>query len=75
MSNPIYSAIVVNGQYSAPILTAVKVSPFYVPVRTQEGLLRSKGDRFQVNVTDVLVDESMNRSTSVVRLFFTPGRR
>ncbi|KAG2130890.1 laccase [Suillus clintonianus] len=40
-------AIVVNGNYPGPVLTAVK------------------GERFQVNVTNVLVDESMNRSTSI----------
>ncbi|KAG1766727.1 laccase 2 precursor [Suillus placidus] len=40
-------AIVVNGNYPGPVLTAVK------------------GERFQINVTNVLVDGSMNRSTSI----------
>jgi hypothetical protein len=34
-----------------------------------------KGERFQVLVTDKLVDESMNTSTSIVRFFFIPRCR
>lgn len=40
-------AIVVNGHYPGPVLTAVK------------------GERFRINVTNLLVDRSMNKSTSI----------
>ncbi|KAG1786365.1 laccase [Suillus plorans] len=42
-----HDAIVVNGDYPGPVLTAVK------------------GERFQIKVKNVLVDESMNKSTTV----------
>lgn len=71
MSNQVCSAIVVNGDYPGPILTAVKVrNSLCVAVRTNK-IICVQGERFQIKVKNVLVDESMNKSTTVVRLVFT----
>jgi hypothetical protein len=66
-NNCCFSTVLAGGTFPGPLIRGFKV--FLIVLLYKSIIIppQLEGDRFQINVKDELVDDSMERSTTIVR--------